>query len=224
MALDSASVLKRIDQLLATNFPAGDVDGIYAAVVEALQGTLSLALVVYGSSDRETPQVHTLMQAAQRARDEKRSVAFAFGETVWPVVQGSLRAMKADVEAGIVGQIERRAVGEVIADMLGLAKEALSDGSDGARNVAAVLTAAAFEDTVRRLGSSSAGVQDRPDLADVLMALKNARVLVGAPLTTAQSYLKFRNDALHADWTKLTPAVIASCLSFTEGLLLQHFA
>ncbi len=40
------------------------------------------------------------------------------------------RAMKADVESGLVGSIERRAVGEVIADMLGLAKEALADGSD----------------------------------------------------------------------------------------------
>ena len=101
-----------------------------------------------------------------------------------------------------MARVERRAIGEVIADMLGLAKEALHHG-EKSRNVAAVLTAAAFEDTIRKMGATLANVQGRPDLANVLTALKTAKVIVGAPLTTAQGYLKFRNDALHADWANL---------------------
>ena len=48
MALDTATLINRIDQLLATPIPAGDIPGIYAAVVEAMQGTLTLARVLYG--------------------------------------------------------------------------------------------------------------------------------------------------------------------------------
>jgi hypothetical protein len=131
--------------------------------------------------------------------------------------------MRADIDAGLVGTVERRAMGEVIADMLGLAKEALGHGVKS-HNVAAVLTAAAFEDTIRKMGATLANVQGRPDLADVLTALKNAKVLIGAPLTTAQGFLKFRNDALHADWANLNQATIGSCLAFTEGLVMQHFS
>ena len=72
------------------------------------------------------------------------------------------------------------------------------------------------------MGSTFASVEGRPDLADVFAALKKANVLVGAPLSTGLSFLKFRNDALHADWTKLNTAVVGSCIAFV--LLLQHFS
>ena len=147
-----------------------------------------------------------------------------FQIVVWPAVVGALQAMRRDLEDGLLGNLERRGAGEVLADMLGLAKEALSGGTDGAKNVAAVLTAAAFEDTVRKMGSTLANVHGRPDLAHVLTALKVAGVLVGAPFTTAQGYLKFPNDALHADWAKLDRAVVGSCLAFVEHLVLQHFS
>jgi hypothetical protein len=42
--------------------------------------------------------------------------------------------------------------------MLTLAKEALDEGSEGGKNVAAVLTAAAYEDTIRRMGATLANV------------------------------------------------------------------
>jgi hypothetical protein len=142
----------------------------------------------------------------------------------WSDLQGILRGIKADVETGLLGTVERRVSGEVIADMLLLAKEALADGSEGAKNVAAVLTAASYEDTIRKMGATLAGVQGRPDLADVIVALKNAKILLGAPLTTALGYLKFRNDALHADWDKLNPAVVGSCLAFVEQVILQHLS
>jgi hypothetical protein len=55
-----------------------------------------------------------------------------------------------------------------------------------------------------------------------MTALKLANVLTGAPLTTALSYLKFRNDALHADWSKITAGLVASLIAFTEGPVLEH--
>jgi hypothetical protein len=143
---------------------------------------------------------------------------------VTPVVRGTLTALRGDIQAGLVGDLRRQAVGEVIADMLALAKDAIGVGSEGAKNVAAVLTAAAFEDTIRKMGTTLADIHDRRTLADVLLALKTVKVLEGAPFTTAQGYLKFRNDALHADWAKLDAPVIGSCIAFVEHLLLKHFS
>ena len=223
MALDTQVLLKRIDQLLGTSMPAGDQHGIHVAVSEALHGTLTLAAILYG--DREGAlQMRMLTDAMQRAKTDKTNVAYVQHKVVWPAVQGALRAMRGDVEAGLVGNIERRAAGEVIADMLGLAKEALSQGSEGAKNVAAVLAAAAFEDAMRRMGAALANVKGRPKLAEVLESLKAAGILVGAPFGTAQSYLKLRNDALHADWARLDGSVIGSCIAFVEQQILQHLS
>jgi hypothetical protein len=214
-------ILKRIDELLAVKSPAGDMDGIAEAVMECYQGTLTLLNTLYGSGSM---QADALRKAADRASKEVGHAAFGLGETLWPATKGTLRTLKAEVGDGLVGTIARRAAGEVMVDFLGLAKEALADGRTDAKNVAAVLVAASFEDTIRKMGEALAGVNSRPDLSDVMLTLKKANVLMGATFTTAQGYLKFRNDALHADWSKITPALIASCLSFTEGLLVQHFS
>lgn len=50
----------------------------------------------------------------------------------------------------------------------------LQEQTDAAKDVAAFLIAAAFEDLIRRMGSELAGVAGRPDLQDVVTELKNA--------------------------------------------------
>ena len=47
---------------------------------------------------------------------------------------------------------------------------------------------------------------------------------MGGKPTVALSYLKFRNDSLHADWNKVERSQVQSCLSFAEQLLLKHFS
>src|ERR1700733_5680488 len=188
----------------------------YENTIAKYQGTLTIARAVYGDG---TPQLVTLLEAARVARATQANPNVTFPLHLPPVIIGTLNAMKADLESGLVGSIELQGAGDVIADMLLLAKEALVQGSPGATNVSAVLAAAAFEDTIRRMGTKLASVVGRPDLGDVLQALKTAKILAGAPFTTAQSYLKFRNDALHADWSNLNAALIGSCISFVEGLV-----
>lgn len=92
------------------------------------------------------------------------------------------------------------------------------------KNVAGVLVAAAFEDTIRKLAAAFADVHDRRDLADVLAALRAAKVLEGATFATAQNYLNFRNSALHANWDRFSRPDVLSCRAFVEQLILQHFA
>jgi hypothetical protein len=209
--------VKRIDALLATDVSSDR----HAGIVAAHTGAVTLATAIYGVG---RPQVQLLLDAIKKANSEKTQIGINYWRIVWPVVQGSLLAMKGDVESGVIGSIERRGSGAVLADMLQLAKDALDEGTDGAKNVAAVLAAASFEDTMRKMGETLAGVTGRPDLQDVVAALKKADVLQGASVATAVGFLKFRNDALHADWAKLKPDVVSSCISFVEQLLWQHFS
>ena len=104
-----------------------------------------------------------------------------------PVLRGALRALRHDVESGLVGQITLRAAGEMLGDMLGLAKEALRENDENRKNIAAVLVAATYEDTIRRMGDNLAGVTGRPDLQHILTALKRTGVLQGSSLSLSLS-------------------------------------
>ena len=93
-------------------------------------------------------------------------------DLLWPVIRGTLQGLKSDVQADLIGSLELRGAGASLGDMLTLARDALADSREGSNNVAAVLTAATFEDTIRRMGETLAAVEGRPDLQDVITALK----------------------------------------------------
>ena len=131
-----------------------------------------------------------------------------------------------DIELAVIqlrGAARIRVVAEIVGDFLGLAREALKRGTPNSENVAAVLVAAAFEDTIRKMGSQFAGVQGKPDLAIVLQQLKSAGVIIGPQFTNADSFTTFRNHALHARWSEIERSTTVSCLALVEELLTQHF-
>ena len=68
-----------------------------------------------------------------------------------------------------------------------LGKETLEDQSPEAKNIAAVLVAAAFEALLRRMGEELAGVSDRPKLEEVVRRLKDAGVLRGGRLPSLRA-------------------------------------
>ncbi len=140
------------------------------------------------------------------------------------VATAALKTLASDVEAGLIGDLRAKVAGDVLADFIGLARAALDSDASGSVNVAAVLVAAAFEDTIRRMGERFAGVVGRPDLSDVLSKLKESGTIEGAQVGIAQSYLSFRNRALHAEWDKIDHASVQSCLAFVEALLSKHFS
>jgi hypothetical protein len=138
--------------------------------------------------------------------------------------QGAIRNAIAEMEGGLIVSLRAVVAGEIFSELVGLGKETLQGGTESAKNVSAVLIAAAFEDLMRRMGSELAGVAGRPKLDDVLIALKNAGVTKGGEVGTAQSYLKFRNDSLHADWANVSRAQVESCTAFIEAMLVKHFS
>jgi hypothetical protein len=67
------------------------------------------------------------------------------------------------------------------------------------------------------------GTIGQDKLADVITTLKKAGLLVPPQLGIAQSYLNFRNRALHADWEPIDRAGVESVLGFVEQLLIKYF-
>lgn len=218
--MDREAIIRRIDELQGLDFTSEGGDRANN-ISEAYQGALTLLAMVHGPA---CLPIESLKAADRQARERQANLGMMLHQYALPTIRGALRNLRAEVEAGLIGSMERQGLGAALSDFLGLAKDALADGTEGSRNVAAVLAAAAFEDTIRRMGESLAGVSSRPDLSDVLTALKNAGLLQGASVATAQGYLKFRNDALHADWSKIDRAVVGSCIAFVEGLLMKHFS
>jgi hypothetical protein len=90
-----------------------------------------------------------------------------------------LRNAIAEVEGGLIVGLRAQVAGEIFSELVGLGKEVLEDDTESAKNVSAVLIAAAFEDLMRRMGSELAGVTGRPNLEEVFSALKNGGILKG---------------------------------------------
>jgi hypothetical protein len=187
---------------------------------ETVQFAGSITAAVYGV---QSPQLAAFNNAlAQIAKSTKaaREVMFFQGEHAI----GAIRNVVAEIKQGLIGNLRALIAGEVFSELLSLGKETLEEGNDASKNVSSVLVAAAFEDLIRRMGSEMAGVPGRPKLESVVIALKDAQVLKGGEPGLAQSYLKFRNDSLHAHWENVQESQIQSCISFIETLLVKHFS
>lgn len=208
--MNKEQLIARIDSLLSME--PTDSAGLY----ERFTGVLTLATLVYG---RTSPQVRQL----EAVMDDKSRTPVAKLDNVELSI-GILRNLRAEIELGLVGDLDSTIAGEVLGDLLGLASEALGHPGDEATKVAAVLVAAAFEDTIRRLGHRFGNVSGRPKLSEVVDSLKEAGTLKGGDLRVANTSLSIRNDALHADWNKISRPSVASLMVFVQGLLSKHFS
>ena len=217
---DTARISLEVDELLTLEFEAGETAQVFEQAMAVYQRSLTLVEIAYGADSLQIRQLRDSIAEAQKSYSFEHGIRTYF----WPVVRGTLKGLQRDVQAGLIGNLQLRGAGTSLGDLLTLAKDALGDSAAGSNDVAAVLTAAAFEDTIRRIGETLAAVQGRPKLEKVITALKSKSVLTGPSVTTALGYLKFRNDALHADWEHIDQAVTGSCLAFVEHLLLQHFS
>ena len=168
----------------------------------------------------DSPQVEAYLARADAISKQKEGSSVQLRHHARGAVLSTMR----EVENGLVSSLRMSAQGELLGDFIGLAKEALEEGTEQSKNVAAVLAAAAFEDTVRRLGAEKAGVEGRPKLDSVLQVLKDKGVIKGGNVSLAASMPKFRNDSLHADWEHVSRAQVESCLSITEWLLRENFS
>ena len=173
-----------------------------------MQGAITLLEAVHGEHCR---QLESLENSANMIEKEAGN-EFLRQKAIYARAQGALRNLKDEIEGGIIGSMTRTIAGEVMGDLVLLAKEHLGREGDGEKNVAAVLAAAAFEDTIRRMGLLFAGIVDRVELPKILAELKSRGVLPGSQVGVVQAHFQFRNDALHADWTKIDRVAVGTAI------------
>jgi len=176
---------------------------------------ISMLTAFYGPG---SVQVRAYLDGASNISKDRNGLAHRLFMHARGAVENTIR----ELENGLVANLRASIQGEVLGDLIGLSKEALSENTEQTKNVAAVLSAAAFEDCVRRIAVEKAGVQGRPKLELVLTALKDAGILKGGTISLANSMLKFRNDSLHADWNSVSRAQVESCVALTDSLLMEH--
>jgi len=182
-----------------------------AMAAEALQFAVSMATAFYGQS---SPQLEMIQSRLSR---NTKDTAF----TVHQFAVGAIRNMAAEVRAGLVGSVRLQITGEVLADLVTLARDAVGQRSIP---VAAVLTAAAFEDALRSIAREKIGLTTRDKLDQVIQELKSQNILRGGEPGVVQSFLKFRNDSLHADWANVEESQVNSCLSLVDTLIVKHLS
>ena len=213
--MEEKKILSRIAEL--QNVPLQDTA---TAAGELQLGAITLLAIAHGENSQQVNAFNDRVEAISKSKDSayQRSVETAL------FAKGVLANLKSEVEQGLVGSLRREVTGEVLADFVELAKIALAEGTDGSKNVAAVLAAAAFEDTLRRLGELYCNIQTRAPLPDILVSLKTADILKGSQIGVVQSHFQFRNDAMHADWQKIDKVAVGTIIGLVQELLLKHFS
>ena len=187
---------------------------------EIVPFAVSMLTAIYGPQSEQLRSLNTALEQIMKQKESLSGKEVFRERAAFYAVQNTV----AEIKNGLVARLRTQIAGEILGELLSLGKEHLDDKAESAKNISAVLVAAAYEDLIRRMGREFSGVLDRPKLESVINSLKDAAVLQGGSVTTAQSYLKFRNDALHADWDKVDRPLIGSAIGFIEGLLLKHFS
>jgi hypothetical protein len=216
--IDQKTLSGSIDELIA--YSRTPVEGhANERASELVQGTLTLMGMVYGTGSSQAKALNEAIASVH-----KETLGVRLPQNIIEAARGALSALKRAVDAGLVGNLEREVAGEVLSDFLLLARTALDVNTEPSKNVAAVLAAAAFEDTIRRMGSLFCGIRTREDLQKIVIALKDKEILKGAQFGVVNAHLQFRNDSLHANWDKVERTTVSTALQLVQELLLKHFA
>jgi hypothetical protein len=135
--------------------------------------------------------------------------------------KGAFGAAKGDFEGGYVSSLAQGIAGEVFGSLLNSARAALNEGF---KDSAAVLAAAAFEDSLKKIGALHGIDVAEQELGNVINALKAGGLLQGGAAKLAERYLNLRNSAMHANWEKITQEEVGGLIGFMEQLLLKHLS
>jgi hypothetical protein len=138
----------------------------------------------------------------------------------YEAARGVFAAAKEDYEGGHIFSLETAISGEIFGDFVALAKQALSEGH---KDVAAVLACAALEDALKRYARLQKLDVDDEVMQKVVAALKSQGLVSGAQKTLLDTMPKIRDYAMHANWSKLTPADVNGVIGFVEQFLLTNF-
>jgi uncharacterized protein YutE (UPF0331/DUF86 family) len=206
--------LRRISELLQLKWHG---EQAYDVLGEVYSGTIAIATQLWGAN---SPQV----EAAKQLRIDMQSSDWSEpskAENLVLLCHGLLRSYASDIAAGRLGTLQLEYQGQVFADLVNTAKAAIAEG---AKDVAAVLAAAALEDTLKRYADAKGLDVEDKDLTTVVNALKGAGLMPAPQSTLLKGMVPFRNKALHAEWAKIGESEISAVIAFVEDFLSRKFA
>jgi hypothetical protein len=131
---------------------------------------------------------------------------------------GVLAAAQDNYNRGFATSLDQRISGEIFGDLLDSARVALKEGY---KDSAAVLAAVAFEDSLKKIGALKGLNIAGKELYDLVNLLKANQILTGNSGQVAGNFVKTRNAALHAEWSKITEAEVGSLIALVQGLISQ---
>lgn len=135
--------------------------------------------------------------------------------------RGAFQAARKNFDAGFAITLEQNLSGEIFGDLLILADSALEQDH---KDSAAVLAAAAFEDSLKKIASlNNLNVADK-ELNEVVNALKAKQILKGGAGKTAEHFIKLRNFAMHANWEEITREEVGGLIGFVRVVLSEHLS
>jgi hypothetical protein len=180
-------------------------------------GTLGLIDSLYGPT---SPQTKAFLEL-KKIFSKTQYSAFYEIKQLGDSVKGILLNIREEIDAGLITSIASEVAGEVIGDLLSLAKAELNAGY---LQVAAVLASAALEDAMKRKAQYIGINVQGKTLENIINQLKAKSFFKGAQVPIVSSYVKLRNAAMHADWQKIQGADVSSLIGFLEPFLIEHFS
>ena len=205
--------IKRIDELLQVQplpaQPEGQVIG------QVYMGALSLVTAVYGPI---SPQAQAI---TERKTEFAKYGVDSREEYFTSELHGMLRSIRDDIQSGLVTSLQAEAKGEILADFIVMAKQAIENS---VKDVAAVLACAALEDTLKKYAElHGLNVSDK-DMSEVIGALKSRALVKGPRGKVLDSFTMVRNKAFHAQWDKIEMTEVQSVIAFVETFLSIEFS
>jgi hypothetical protein len=126
-----------------------------------------------------------------------------------------------DYNRGFATTLDQRISGEIFGDFLNSASVALQEGH---KDSAAVLAAVAFEDSLKKIGMLKGLNVAGKELHDLVNLMAANQILAGASVKIASSFVKTRNAAMHAEWSKITDADVSALIGFPQPIIAQYLS
>lgn len=218
MKIDKTSIFKRIDDLLEGNEKIIQGNTVHTDKVEqTVFGTLSIINICYGE---KSAQYNALIHLRDKFIKAGSGWWQANAHDITAFVKGFLNALKIDLENNLLINFQDQVAGEIYGDFISLSKRLIDEGH---KEPAVVLACGALEDSMKKFASKNGISVFYADLSNVVNSLKAAGLIKGTQAGVAQSYVKLRNKAFHAQFENIELPEVSSLIAFIESFILENF-
>jgi hypothetical protein len=200
-------VLEKLKQVQLGNIEI--LHECYAAAVNIFEALYS----------RDSVQLDELLRLVKELRSVNPNPG-AMDKKIATVINGQLSNVLSELQTGLIQKIYNRAIGEAIGDFIFLAHEALEENQ---KDVAAVLASAALEDAMKNKATSLGLDVENKELSAVVNALKSKSFFQGAQHKVVSSFVKLRNNAMHANWDRVAKPEVEGLVAFVKSFAIEHF-